>query len=155
MLKYIKDWKLWVTCAVIVFVLVMCGVLDAKDKEAFWIDKDVTVLVFAGDPYSARVQPIKLTTFERQQITLFHKDSGPGIYAFFVKGLIIYGKTGKRAKAKIDGYFLAKRSQVSESYRLEQKAKKHQIKKQDTPVKKFNKPEEKKEEKNEPPFSIW
>ena len=83
------------------------GVTMAK-KQIYWIDEGITVLAFLGDIYSADVKPVKFTMYEKQKIRLFHKKSGPGIYAFHLPGTVVKGYEGKKVTVEDDGYFLVK-----------------------------------------------
>jgi len=109
----------------------MCGVLDidAKGRETYWIGPNVTVLTFIGNPYSLDLKPIKLVTYKKQRITLFHKNSGPGIYAFLLPDLIVLGIDNKRTKVKTNGYFLVKKKQISKTYWLKKTSMKYKTKK--------------------------
>jgi hypothetical protein len=99
-----------------IIMLICLGILFigtssfAKTKY-YRIKKNTEVLVFLGVPGSNEVIPVKYTTARDQNIKLFHKRSGPGIYAFYLEDLLIKdGSTEKVAKGQ--GYFLAKKRQL-------------------------------------------
>jgi len=99
---------------IITFISTLSFCEDASAESGYyWIDKDVKVLVFIGNPHSLNLQLEKSTTYERQLVKLFHKRSGPGIYAFDLAGLIVRNMFGNRATIKDRGYFLAKRRHVN------------------------------------------
>jgi hypothetical protein len=103
----------------------------SEEPEYYWIDANRRLLAFVGNPYARVVKPVIFVTSERQKIQLFHTDSGPGIYAFFLKGLKVYKDYGVKGTVSDDGFFLAKskwirREQYEEkkSLKLETKVKK-------------------------------
>jgi len=79
-----------------------------KSNDIYWVKKNVTVLVFIGDPNSLKLKTVQYTTSIKQRINLFHKKSGPGVYAFYLPGLIIV-EDGIIRKIKENGYFLVRR----------------------------------------------
>jgi hypothetical protein len=98
----------------IFIIIVICFPLSSANAKTklYWIDKGITVLAFIGNPYSQNIIPIKLTSSKKQKIRLFHKKSGPGIYAFYLKGLSIKNKHGQIKTVTKRGFFLVKRSQT-------------------------------------------
>jgi hypothetical protein len=94
----------------------------------FWIDKDAKVLIFIGDPHRLNLKVAKSITYEKQRVKLFHKKSGPGIYAFDLAGLIVRNMFGDRATIKDKGYFLAKKRQVSKKQYGKKTSMKHKTK---------------------------
>lgn len=132
-MEYIKDWRIWIICTVIILVFCMCDIVEAKEKETFWIRSNTTVLCFLGKPTGLDLKTIKLTTYKKQEVVLFHKDSGPGIYAFFIKGLVVFDDNGKDTKVKTVGYFLAKRSQVTKDFWFKKESMKYKTKNRPMP----------------------
>lgn len=94
---------------IILFILLASTGFCAEDNDVYWIDKDVTVLAFVGHPHSLKVEPVKYTTFINQKVDLFHKKSGPGIYAFYLPGLVVKDSYGRPFKIRKEGYFLVKK----------------------------------------------
>jgi len=93
---------------------ILTGGAMAK-KQVYWIDKDMTVLAFLGDIHGLALEPVRFTMHEKQKIRLFHKRSGPGIYAFHLPGTIITGYDGEKIKVKANGYFLVKVKDIRKS----------------------------------------
>jgi len=83
-----------------------------KKTKHYWVDAGVTVLVFIGDPHSLDLQMVRMTTAEKQQIKLFHKRSGPGLYAFYLPGLVYKDDFGNKQITTKDGWFIAKKRLV-------------------------------------------
>jgi hypothetical protein len=88
-------------------MLVMAGTAIAQDF--YRINKDVKVLAFVGKPSSLNTKAVQYTTAVKQYITLFHKRSGPNLYAFHLKGLIVKGKDGEPRTVKNDGFIVVKK----------------------------------------------
>jgi hypothetical protein len=74
----------------------------------YWIKGDVTVLAFIGEPDTLNLQMIRYTTYCDQQVTLLNRESGPGIYSFYLFGLIIKDENGNRKRINENGFFLYK-----------------------------------------------
>ena len=87
-----------------------------KKTKHYWVDAGVTVLVFIGDPHSLDLQMVRMTTAEKQQIKLFHKRSGPGLYAFYLPGLVYKDDFGNKQITTQEGWFIAKKRLVRVSY---------------------------------------
>lgn len=96
---------------IIVVICFLSPSVHAKTKF-YWVDKGIIVLAFIGNPYSQNVIPIKLTSSKKQRIRLFHKKSGPGIYAFYLKGFSVKNSHGQIKTVTKKGFFLVKRSQT-------------------------------------------
>ena len=96
-------------------IIIMCFVLSTgssaynKKKKVYWIDKGVTVLAFIGNPHSLKLHPVRFTTYKKQVIKLFHKKSGPGIYAFYLPGFAAKDIFGGERIIPYDGYFMVKK----------------------------------------------
>lgn len=86
-----------------------------KKTTNYWVGPGVTVLVFIGDPHSLDLQMVRMTTAEKQQIKLFHKRSGPGLYAFYLPGLVYKDDFGNKQTITKDGWFIAKKRLVRAS----------------------------------------
>jgi len=99
---------------ILIFIFFFSFMLAHSDsaKKIYWIDEDITVLTFLGNPYSKNVTPIKVTTSKKQKIYLFHKKSGPGIYAFYLEGLSTKNQFGMTIVMDKKGFFLAKSKEV-------------------------------------------
>lgn len=100
--------------ACVLGLLASSGTAIAKKSNNYWIKKNVTVLVFIGEPNSLKLKTVKYTTSTKQRINLFHKRSGPGVYAFYLPGLIIV-EDGITRKIKQNGYFLVKKRHLQKS----------------------------------------
>ncbi len=92
----------------LVSTLSLCEDVHAG-QNYYWMDANQSVLVFIGNPYSLNLETAKYITYKKQRIKLFHKKSGPGIYAFDLAGLIVHGTFGKGTIIRDKGYFLAKK----------------------------------------------
>lgn len=104
----------------LVSCLTLCGDASAKDHY-YWINKNVTVLVFIGNPHGLEFEYERYTTSQSQRIKLFHKRSGYGIYAFHLTGLMIKGEDGPVEK---EGYFLVKKRHIrKDRYKIKQSMK--------------------------------
>jgi len=99
---------------IIVFIFSVCSAMSKRTNE-YWIDKNVTVLAFIGSPVLSSSIPIRITTYEKQPIILLHKKSGRGIYAFYLKNLIVKGKHGRKHIIKKEGFFVVKKKLLSHS----------------------------------------
>jgi hypothetical protein len=65
-----------------------------------------------------------MTTYEKQKINLFHKKSGPGLYTFYLPGLVYKDYFGHRQQINKEGYFITKRRLVRASkYKLKSSLK--------------------------------
>jgi len=93
---------------IICFSLVTGSSAAYKKKKVYWIDKGITVLAFIGDPHSLKLTPVRFKTYEKQVIKLFHKKSGPGIYAFYLPGLKVRDMFGGK-RIITNGYFMVKK----------------------------------------------
>ena len=119
-IQYIWDDKilrylLLASLGIVVFMVIyVTGSSASKERNVYWIDKGVPVLAFIGNPHSLKLKPVRFTTSEKQPINLFHKKSGPGIYAFYLPELAVQSTIGKRTLS-MDGYFLVKRRLVRTS----------------------------------------
>jgi len=96
------------TAIMIAILGILSAGMSVAKKQTYWVDEGVTVLVFLGNIHSLDFKPVKFTMYEKQKIRLFHKKSGPGIYAFHLPGTTIKGHQGKKITVEEDGYFLAK-----------------------------------------------
>ena len=109
----------WVRVVMIVFVMIIIfGAIwadwaNAATKTKYYkISGDVTVLAFVGPIGNRVVDPVKYTTAYAQVITILHKKSGPGLWAFHLPGLVAIDGTGQSFTVESEGYFVAKRRQV-------------------------------------------
>lgn len=85
-----------------------------REKYNYYIQPGITVLVyFDADPYTRCPESLERITIAKeygyQKVTLLHKHSGPGIYAFYVDGLIIENSENGVETVTRPGYFLAKK----------------------------------------------
>lgn len=103
-----------ITAVVICFILAITNSCLSKtdEEQYYWIDKWVTVLGFVGDPNSLNFTPVKFITYRKQRIKLFHKKSGPGLYAFYLPNLLIQNEYGLENSVWRNGFFVVKKSQV-------------------------------------------
>jgi hypothetical protein len=99
----------------ILFAVMYLGIVkaDAANKNLFYIiPKGTTVLAFIGDPHSLNVKPIRLTSYEDQNILIFHRKSGPGIWAFYLKGFSHLTSNGTKTIIPNDGYFMVSKRKI-------------------------------------------
>lgn len=100
-------------------ILILCivlafGVVKAyAGKSLFYIlPKGTPVLAFIGNPHSDELKPVRLTSFEDQTILLFHRKSGPGIWAFYLRGFShLDPHKGKTIIAE-QGYFIISKRKI-------------------------------------------
>ncbi len=156
-MEYLKDLRIWLICLAIVVILNMCDIVDAvsKEDETYWIGANITVLTFLGNPHSHQLKPVKFTTAVKQKVKLFHKKSGRGIYAFYLMNLIVLDEEGKRKLVRANGYFLAKRRQVSTSYWLPKTSMKKKTKRLPKPEPETDFDFRHIPESEETPITIW
>ncbi len=93
------------------FLVVWVDWAQAKEYQ-YKIKKDITVLAFLGKPESRKLKTIRYTTFIEQDLTYLHNRGGPGIYAFYIEGLITKDENGNAKVITEQGYFLARRRQL-------------------------------------------
>ena len=92
----------------IIICLTLTPESNAGNKQKmYWVDANVSVLAFIGDPHTLDLIPVRMTTYEKQSIQFFHKDSGYGMRAFYLTNLIIKSEEGRRLVTD-NGYFLIK-----------------------------------------------
>ena len=99
----------YITIIIICLALVTGSSAYNKREKVYWIDKGITVLVFIGNPHSLKLTPVRMITYKKQVIKLFHKKSGPGIYAFYLPGFVSKDIFGRERIITYDGYFMVKR----------------------------------------------
>lgn len=103
-----------VFCAVL--YLVAFGIVKAnagQKKTLFYkLPKGTTVLAFVGEPHSLNVQAVKFTSYEDQAILLFHRKSGRGIWAFYLKGFVHHHPTMGRVEISHSGYFIISKRKI-------------------------------------------
>jgi len=97
-----------------IFIFSVYSIAMSKRAKQYWINKNVTVLAFIGNPNSSSLTPVRFVTYEKQPIVLMHKKSGRGIYAFYLKNLIVKGDYGRRVIKK-EGFFVVKKKLLSSS----------------------------------------
>jgi len=88
------------------------GIAFAGRHTHYVIDKDVTVLAFVGPLGSKKAEAVKYITAKRQVITLLHKRSGPGIWAFYLNKLMVRDEKGDMQILDVEGFFITKRRLV-------------------------------------------
>jgi hypothetical protein len=93
--------------------LASSGSAFAEDNF-YLIDKDVKLLAFVGPIGATVVKPVLYYTAVKQYITLLHKDSGPGIYAFYLKRTIVNNENGDPITISDDGFFVVRKKFVKE-----------------------------------------
>ena len=108
-LRYLLGASLIIV--ILIVVSVTSSSAESSLKGIYYISKNVKVLAFYGDPHSLNVTPLRLTSSERQKIRLFHKKSGPGIYAFYIEGFK-YKTDDDYEVVREKGYFLISRRKV-------------------------------------------
>jgi hypothetical protein len=92
----------------------------------YWIDGGREVLAFVGDSGSSAVVPVKFKIANKQKIELMHKKSGPGLYAFYLHGLVVKDENGENKILTTDGFFIAKKRWLRTTFYKEKKSLKHQ-----------------------------
>lgn len=101
------------------FILVVClsilsiGAPALASDTYYQIKKDIKVLAFIGDPNSRKCKPVRYTTAIDQKIKLLHKKSGPGVYAFYLEGLLVKGEDSMMSIINDQGYFLARTKYIT------------------------------------------
>lgn len=113
---------------ILICIIISFPLFSNSSPKIYWVDKDLTLLAFVGKPTSSSVTPKKIVTYEKQQIKLFHKKSGRGIYAFYLKGLITRDYLGLKA-IEPEGFFLVKRKNVRLSRYKKKVSKKYETRK--------------------------
>ena len=103
--------KFLLTILIVLVVSTTGSLAESRPEGIYYISKNVKVLAFLGDPHSLNVTPLRLTSFEHQKIRLFHKKSGPGIYAFYIDGFR-YKDGDDYEVVREKGYFLVSRRKV-------------------------------------------
>lgn len=112
--------------------ILMAGPAYAKKKQrVYFLDKGITVLTFIGKKDSLRVTPVKLTSYESQQLHLFHKKSGPGVYAFHLEGFVYKNKHGFRKVSQQEGYFMVRKRHLRVSRFYEKRSMKYKTDRRD------------------------
>jgi len=102
--------KLIIGGAIIILILSLSFTSNAGKSKTYWINGGREVLAFVEiDPGSNQFMPVKLTISGRQQITLKHKRSGPGLWAFELKGLIVEDDAGPKLPLELEGYIIVKK----------------------------------------------
>lgn len=96
-----------------IFLIILSLTLPSygAQKREYWIDGGREVLAFIGDPGSNQTLVVKLTLGEKQKVKLFHKKSGPGLYAFDIYGLVVKNNDDLSV-LHMHGFFIAKKSWV-------------------------------------------
>ena len=84
------------------------GSVHAAQTKEYWIDEGREVLAFIGDPSDLQVKPAKFKIAKTQKIRLIHKKSGPGVYAFDIKGVVILGENGRHHVIRVPGFIMVK-----------------------------------------------
>lgn len=94
-------------------VYAMGGGSDQKEKShknpknLYWVDAGLEVLAFVDGK-----KPVKLRIHERQEITLLHKRSGGGQYAFHLYGLIVSDIFGDSRVVMDEGFFICSKRKI-------------------------------------------
>lgn len=99
----------------VLMLAIVCLYLSANAEAAdkyYTIKNDVKVLAFLGDPNSRRCKPIRYITGIEQKIKLLHNRSGPGVYAFYLEGLLVKDEEGFHVVEE-QGYFLARKKYIT------------------------------------------
>lgn len=90
------------------------GMVNAYAKKSLFyiIPKGTQVLAFLGDPHSLDFKPVRLTSAEDQTVLIFHRRSGRGIWAFYVRG---FSHLDPRVGATLisdNGYFVISKYKI-------------------------------------------
>jgi len=100
--------KLLIGFAVLLVVLSLT-IPSYGATKVYWIEGGREVLAFIEMSRGSKEHmPLKLKIFEKQQITLRHKKSGPGLWAFELEGLIVE-RNGVRTIIQDGGFFVVKK----------------------------------------------
>ena len=110
---------------------------DSNEQEYYWVDGGVKVLAFVGDPYGRVNEPVQYETAYTQRILLFHKDSGPGVYAFLLPGLVVKTETRWPIMIYKKGFFLLRKSLIRETEFHQKTSLKSETKKEPQPKRWF------------------
>lgn len=96
-------------CVVLFILLSFTG--TSMSAQLYKIKGGTDILAFVGKPTSSNVKPVKYKIVRDQYVSLFHKRSGWGIYAFYLKGLKVYDERGIYTTAP-EGFFVIKKRMV-------------------------------------------
>ena len=96
---------------VLICLFLLSTIAIAEDNDLYLINKDIRILAFVGKPASRVIKPVLYYTAVKQYVTFYHGDSGPGLYAFYLKGLIVRNEDGKLMTAP-EGFFVVKKRLV-------------------------------------------
>jgi len=110
-----------------------------SEPEYYWIDSDQRILAFVGKPHARVIKPVLFETATKQRILLFHKDSGPGVWAFYLKGLVVKDQDGFAKSVRKDGFFVVKKRLVRENRYSKKVSLKEKTKKEKPPKKEVKK----------------
>jgi len=112
-LRYLFSVSLVIVISMVIFVSISSA--ESQASSIFYISKGVKVLAFVGGPPdSLSLKPIRVTSYEDQEIYLLHKDSGPGLYSFYLKGFK-YESNDEYGSFDDDGFFVVSRRKVSQT----------------------------------------
>ena len=101
------DMIRYLLMAIIICLTITTESQAGNKQKTYWIDANVSVLAFIGDPNTLDLIPVRMTTYEKQVIQFFHGDSGYGVRAFYLPNLIIHSEEGRKVVTD-NGYFLIK-----------------------------------------------
>jgi len=103
--------KFLVLC--ITLVIVSLGITKVEAKTLFYvIPKGTMVLAFIGNPHSSILKPVRLVSYQDQVVLLFHRKSGRGIWAFYLRGFLHDDPVKGRMEITKQGYFVLSRRKV-------------------------------------------
>jgi hypothetical protein len=106
--------KLTLLIIIAISYLTVFGFVKANAASTMFyiLPKDTVVLGFLGNPHRLDWKPVRLISYEDQSILLFHKKSGRGIWAFYVRGFSYLDKDGSKKFVSSDGFFTVKRKDI-------------------------------------------
>lgn len=102
-------YKIFIGVGILLLLLSLSIPVKAAETKTYWIDGGHEVLAFVEMSRGSKEHmPLKLKLFEKQQIALRHKKSGPGLWAFELEGLIIE-RNGLRTIIQDGGFIVVKK----------------------------------------------
>lgn len=103
---------MWAIIIIAIFALTMQAANSTAAYRVYKVKANQSVLGFMGPIGSKQFVSIRLKTAKRQEVKLLHRRSGPGLYTFYVKELIVKNEEGNIFTIQQEGYFVARRSQI-------------------------------------------
>jgi len=108
----ILRYLLLASLMVVIFMVIYVSSSTAEtSKTTHYLPKGVKVLAFIGNPVTLDLTPVRLTSYEDQVVRFFHKKSGPGLHAYYLKGFQYKTDSGYEVIRGL-GYFIVPKRKV-------------------------------------------